>query len=215
MAEIVRVWVMMVRSGFVLAYGVFRISRLKQPVIAVFGGVGAHEKGKYAAWARDFSYKITQKGMAVITGGGPGIMEAASCGAWDGSDKNRNATLGIGVNGVDEGFINSCSTVINVNQFFVRKWLLTRYSSAFVLFPGGVGTMDEFFDVLNLMKLGKVVRAPIILVGKDYWKDLVAWYNHAFEYEFITLPIQGTFFITDDIDEVVAMIVDLLKKGAQ
>jgi TIGR00730 family protein len=205
---------MMLRSGWSFSWGLWRLSRLNQPIIAVFGGVGVHSDGKYAAWAKDFSYKITQQGMSVITGGGPGIMQAASCGALEGSRNDVYATLGIGVHGVDEGFVNPCATVINVNQFFVRKWLLTRYTTAFVLFPGGIGTVDELFDVLNLMKLGKMQRVPIILVGVAYWKDLIDWYQHAFEYELVTLPVKDIFLITDSIDEVVAKVIEESQRGA-
>src|SRR5436190_2003119 len=81
----------------------------------------------------------------------------------------------IGVHGVDEEFHNPCAHVIKVSTFFARKWLLIKYSSGFVLFPGGIGTVDELFEVLNAMKLSRLQRVPIILVGKEYWQPLFTW----------------------------------------
>ena len=200
------------RAGFQLVYGVYRLSKLKGPIIAVFGGSGAYERGKYARMAYDLSKKCSQQHMSVITGGGPGIMEAANCGAYK-VDGKKN-TLGIGVRGVDEDFVNECAPVINVDYFFVRKWLLTRYAHAFILFPGGIGTMDEFFEVMNLTKLKKMQQVPVVLIGVDYWKGIVEWYQHAIDYEFVAITLQNTFIVTDDIDEALKVIIETKpKKG--
>ncbi len=205
--QAMRVFGVSLKSGFQLMYGVYKLSRLSQPIVAVFGGKGAYEEGKYANWAHDLAGKCAQKGMSVITGGGPGIMEAANCGAKQAAQNKKKSTLGIGVRGVDVGFVNDCSSVINFDYVFARKWLLTRYICAVVLFPGGVGTADEFFDVLNLIKLNKMKRVPIILIGCNYWKDLVAWYQHAYEYKLIDIPPHEAFVLTDDVDEAIRIIV--------
>jgi len=205
--DILKVWWVSLKSAFQLSYGVFKLRHLKQPVIAVFGGKGAYVKGKYASWAYDFSAQIARKKMSIITGGGPGIMEAANCGAFEATKNKRGATLGIGVSGVDLDFFNECAPIIKVDYFFVRKWLLTHYASAYVFFPGGVGTVDELFEVLNLMKLNKMPRIPVVLVGRDYWKDLIAWYKHAHESEFISAPIDTCIMITDSIEQAVGACV--------
>ena len=210
--EMGRVILILMNSSFWMIYGIWRLSRLRQPIIGVFGGKGAYEGGKYATWARDFSYKIAKLGASVITGGGEGIMEAANCGARDGSDGAKNATLGITVKGLDEDFSNPCAPVIKVNQFFVRKWLLIHYSRAFVLFPGGVGTVDEFFEVINLSQIANL-EAPIYLVGEKYWNDLIAWYHNAFQHQLISKELQHAFIITDNIDEIVNQLKNDCSKG--
>ncbi len=205
--DVLKVWGVSFKSAFQLSYGVYRLGKLNQPIVAVFGGKGAYYKGKYAKWAYHFSEKLVEHGMSIITGGGPGIMEAANCGAFESSENKKRTTLGIGVEGVDVNFSTKCAPLIKVDYFFVRKWLLTHYACAFVLFPGGIGTVDELFEVLNLMKLKKMKKVPIVLVGTHYWKDLIEWYAHAFESELIDAPLQSTLVITDDVDEIVQIIV--------
>lgn len=206
--EMIRVFFISIKSGMLTAYGVWHLSKLKRPIITVFGGAGAYEEGKYAQLAQDFGKKCAEHNLSVITGGGPGIMQAAECGAYSKSKKN---TLGIAVRGVDEEVVDVCGPLIRVDYFFSRKWLLTRYSSVFVLFPGGIGTMDEFFYVLNLVKHKQMDKLPIIFVGTNYWRSLIDWYTHAFEYEFITMPPQDAFTVTDDVDEVMKIILNSLK----
>lgn len=205
--EILRVWGVSIKAMFQLSYGVYRLAKLSQPIVSVFGGKGAYEGGKYAQWAEQFAAECAKKGMSIVTGGGPGIMEAANCGAFNAAKDKKRSTLGIGVSGVDLNFYNECAPMVNVDYFFVRKWLLTHYACAFVLFPGGIGTVDEFFEVLNLMKLKKMKRVPVILVGKKYWEDLLDWYERAFKSEFISTPPQQMLIVTDDIHEAVQIIV--------
>lgn len=205
--ELLRVWGVAVKAAIQWSYGVVTLYRLRQPIVAVFGGQGAYEKGKYAQWAYDFSAQIAQEGMSVITGGGPGIMEAANCGAYEASDTKKGITLGIRVTNVDTDFTNKYAPIITVDYFFIRKWLLTRYACCFVFFPGGIGTVDELFEVLNLMKLERMSQLPVILVGKEYWSDLIAWYKHAHDRELITVSIEKAVLITDDIGEAVEVIV--------
>lgn len=208
--EAIRMFLVSIKSGILTAYGVLKLRNIKHPIIAVFGGKGAYEGGKYATLAHELGKKCAEKGMSIITGGGPGIMEAANCGAHEAAGKQY--TLGIAVRGVDEGFYNECAPVITVDYFFARKWLLTRYSRAFVLFPGGIGTVDEFAEVLNLIKLNRMDKVPIIFIGSSYWKSLVDWYQHAFEYEFIELSPQDAFIVLDDIDQAVAVITSSLER---
>lgn len=204
--EAVRLFGLSVKAGFQLIFGVYRLSRLSQPMVSVFGGKAAYEDGKYAALAHDFAAMCAKNNISVITGGGPGIMEAANCGAYE-TANSKKSTIGIGVRGVDVDFVNKCAPLILVDYFFTRKWLLTRYSCGFVLFPGGIGTMNELFEVLDLIKHGKIKHVPVVLVGISYWKDLIAWYEHAFEYEFIPLPSGNTFIVTDDITEAMRVIL--------
>lgn len=205
--EVFIIWGVGFRMLFQLCYGTYRLSRLQQPIVAVFGGGGAYYKGKYAKWAYQFSEKMVSRDHSIITGGGPGVMEAANCGASEHAKDKKKATLGIRVYGVDGDFSNKCAPTIEVDYFFIRKWLLTHYSCGYVLFPGGVGTVDEFFEVINLMKLKKIQKSPVVLVGVEYWKDLIHWYDHAFESELIQEPLRHLVTITDDIDLAVETII--------
>lgn len=210
--EYLRLMGLMIKSGMQLCYGTYHLAKLRQPIVAIFGGTRAFKEGKYAQWAEQAGELCVKQNMSVITGGGPGIMEAANCGAYNQGDPGSKWTLGIGVDGVDPKFSNPCAPVIRVDYFFARKWLLTRYASGFILFPGGIGTVDELFEVLNLTKLGKMKRVPIVLVGKAYWHHLIEWYQHAFEYELIDGPPETAFCVTDDPDEAVKIIAGFKKK---
>jgi predicted Rossmann-fold nucleotide-binding protein len=185
--EIMRTIGVMVKASWQIVYGTYQLSRLHQPIVAIFGGKGAHEEGKYAHWATQVGQLCVQKKMSVITGGGPGIMEAANCGAASATKDGNN---------------------VLVDYFFVRKLLLTKYACGFILFPGGIGTLDEMFDLLNLIKLGKIKKVPIVLMGTSYWKDLINWFEHAFQYEFVPVPYRSFFIITDDPEEAVRIIAD-------
>jgi uncharacterized protein (TIGR00730 family) len=204
--EILRAMGVTFHAGFQKIKGIYYLSRLKQPTVAIFGGKGAYEEGKYAQWAQQVGRICVEKNMSVITGGGPGIMEAANCGAAQAGKNAKQWTLGIGVRGVDVEFENRCAPVITVDYFFVRKWLLTHYAAGFILFPGGIGTLDEFFEVLNLIKLHKMKKVPIVLVGSSYWKNLINWFEHAFEYEFVAEAPHTFFVVTDDLQEAVCII---------
>ena len=205
--EMSRVFGLSIKSGIQLAHGIYRLAQLRHPIVTIFGGRDAYQTGKYTQWAEDAGKACVMHKMSVITGGGPGIMEAANCGAYN-VDPDAKWTLGIAVKGIDQEFINRCAPLITVDYFFVRKWLLTRYSCGFILFPGGIGTVDEFFEVLNLIKLEKIKEVPIILVGRSYWKDLIEWYAHAFEYELTAMPPHTAFHVTDDPNDAVKIIAD-------
>lgn len=208
--EAIRILMIGIKGAFLTAYGVLRLRKLRQPIISVFGGSAAYEDGKYATMARAFGRKCAEHNMSIITGGGPGIMEAANCGAHDVAGANN--TLGIGVQGVDDDFYNICAPIVTVDDFFGRKWLLTRYSQAFVWFPGGIGTLDEFTEVSNQIKLKKMDKVPIILFGTSYWKSFIEWYQHAFDYDFIELAPQNAFIVVDNIDDAVAVILSSIER---
>jgi uncharacterized protein (TIGR00730 family) len=188
---------------------VYNLSRLSDQVVTIFGGAGAYAEGKYTQWAYDIAGKCIENNISVITGGGPGIMSTANCGAYDMAKKlgiKKPMTLGIGVYGIDEDYKNPCAHVINLPHFFMRKWFLNLYSTGFIVLPGGIGTADELFEILNYIKTGKMKRVPVILVGKDYWHHLIQWYNHAIEYELIKEQFADLFVVTDDVNEAVSLL---------
>lgn len=192
--------------GWEFAIGSWRLSKLEAPFITIFGGKNIIETEEPAQRAHVIAAALVDHGYAVVTGGGPGIMVAANCGAQQKAialNKKGLWTLGIGVRGVDTGYKNPCAPVYFTSNFFTRKHLLIYKSSGFVIFPGGIGTLDEFFEVLNLVKTGKIAPVPIILVDKQYWKPIIDWYyNSGIESGFILKEHAKLFAIADDPHEV-------------
>ncbi len=141
-------------------------------VVAVFGSSRKHEGDRYYELAKVTCRLLAERGFAIITGGGPGIMEAANRGAKEGG------TLSIGLNihlPQEQEFNPYVDVAYECRYFFVRKMMFAKYAHGFVIFPGGFGTMDELFESLTLIQTGKVANFPVILFGSDYWMPLVHW----------------------------------------
>lgn len=182
----------------------YHISKLKTPIIAVFGGKRAQDNGSYYQDAFEFASLCSKEGFSILTGGGPGTMVAANCGAISGQPSclKDSLTLGIGVTRVDEAFSNPCARVIPVHYFFIRKLFLGQFSSMQVFFPGGIGTADEFFDLLNQSKHGIVPPKRIILVNKAYWKPLLDWYcTQGIASGMITFKLEDALYLCDSAQE--------------
>jgi uncharacterized protein (TIGR00730 family) len=157
-----------------LLYVQWRLWWLHQPIVTVFGGSNLRQDDPYYAQTKKLAGLIADHEVSIVTGGGPGVMEAALCGALQ--QKGAGHVLGIGVRGVDTTFLSICHTAtIFVSRFSIRKVLLVNYSIGFVFCPGGYGTLDELFNVLNLMKVEKVPSYPVVLLGKEYWHGLLDW----------------------------------------
>ncbi len=198
-----------IKVGYQMMTGFFRLAQLPMPVVTVFGGAKVKKTDKFFNSAHDLAQRFARGGVSVITGGGPGIMTAACCGAASTRKKGERArTLGIAVSGVDEDYINPCADTLYVNYFFMRKWLLVRYSVGFVVFPGGIGTVDELFDLLNMVKHHRVPDLPIVLVGKEYWNPIVQWVQSAFKHELVNERLTKLFVVTDSIDEAYDLVYD-------
>jgi uncharacterized protein (TIGR00730 family) len=144
------------------------------PCVSVFGSARTKEDNKYYKLAEEVAFQLTQNGYGVITGGGPGIMEAGNRGA------KRGAGISVGLN-IDLPFEQSSNDYIDNDKsidfdyFFVRKVMFVKYAQAFIALPGGMGTLDELFEALTLIQTKKIDRFPIILLGADYWTGLVDW----------------------------------------
>ncbi|RTL05996.1 TIGR00730 family Rossman fold protein [Candidatus Dependentiae bacterium] len=158
-----------------LVYGVWQIGRLPQPIITVFGSARHLKTTLYDQNAFLLAEQCTQQGISVLTGGGPGIMEAANCGGVGLNHQLKGKTLGIGVKNLQEKPNKCAYKYIQLDYFFARKWLLMNYSKAFVIFPGGFGTLDELAELLTLIQTKKLRPMPLFLFGTDYWKPLVDW----------------------------------------
>jgi len=142
------------------------------PCISVFGSARTKETNQWYQEAKKFGKLITKEGYGVITGGGPGIMEAANKGAKD----NEGVSVGVGIELPFESGMNEyVQKGVENRYFFTRKVMFLKYSQGFVVFPGGLGTLDEFFEALTLAQCGHNISYPIVLVGKKYWGGLLDW----------------------------------------
>lgn len=140
--------------------------------ISIFGSARTTEKSKDYRAARELAKKLAQAGFPILTGGGPGIMEAANRGAQDGG----GVSIGLGIElPFEQGMNEYVDVALYFRHFFVRKVMFLKYSTAFVAMPGGFGTMDELFEALCMLQTDKIVSFPIVLFGADYWSGLIDW----------------------------------------
>lgn len=173
----------------------------QEPMVSVFGSARAKESDRYYKLARELGGKLAASGIAVITGGGPGIMEAANRGAFEAKGKSIGIMIDIPLEQAGNEYTNQST---KVRYFFVRKVMLVKYSQAFVVFPGGFGTLDETFEALTLMRTRKILPFPIIMVGSEKWRGMIDWLREsAMESGYISKNDFDAIHLTDDLDEVV------------
>ncbi len=179
------------------------------PAISVFGSARTPRDHDEYLLAEQVGAGLAQAGYAVITGGGPGIMEAANKGAFEAG----GTSIGLGIELPFEQGINQWVEIgVNFRYFFARKTCFVKYSHGFVVFPGGFGTLDELFEALTLVQTRKVTRFPIVLVGVSYWQGLVDWIAQTLrEQAKIGPDDHELLYLTDDPDEV----IDIVRKVDQ
>ena len=153
--------------------GFEKLSRIG-PCVSIFGSARTQPDNEYFHLAEDIAFLLTQRGYGVITGGGPGIMEAANMGAKKGHGKSVGINIALPFEQESNLFIDP-DKLITFDYFFVRKVMFMKYAQGFVVLPGGFGTFDELFEAITLIQTGKIARFPIILVGRRYWEGLVEW----------------------------------------
>jgi uncharacterized protein (TIGR00730 family) len=144
------------------------------PCVSIFGSARTASENKYYKIAEDCSRMLTERGYGVISGGGPGIMEAANKGAFEAGGKSVGLNIDLPFEQFHNKYIDR-DKILEFDYFFVRKVMFMKYSQGFIVLPGGFGTMDELFEALTLIQTGKVARFPIVLVGKEYWSGLMDW----------------------------------------
>ena len=144
------------------------------PCVTIFGSARTPSDHQYYKVAEEIAAKLVRHGYGVITGGGPGIMEAGNKGAHSEGGKSVGLNIQLPFEQFNNVYIDR-DKLLNFDYFFVRKVMFVRYSQGFVVLPGGFGTLDEFFEALTLIQTNKIGRFPIVLVGKDYWGGLVDW----------------------------------------
>jgi len=172
--------------------------------VSIFGSARTRGDDPFYAKAEELGARLARKGVTVITGGGPGIMEAANKGAHEAG----GASVGLGIELPHEQRINDyCNIAVNFRYFFARKLMFVKYAQGFVIFPGGFGTFDELFESLVLVQTGKIDHFPVILFGSAYWKPLVDWLSTSVLDHGMIAPIDLELFrVTDDLDDVEAWI---------
>jgi len=172
--------------------------------VTIFGSARIKEGNKYYETARELAFKLSKKGFSIVTGGGPGIMEAANRGAFEAGGNS----IGLNIKLPKEQKPNKFLTeILNFNYFFARKVMLVKYATAFVLFPGGFGTLDEITETLTLMQTKKLKPFPVILYGNEYWNGFVQWLNDVVVKDgYIDKEDTELFKQIDDINEIVDYI---------
>ena len=194
--------VMRIQSEFVEGFG--QLAELGSAV-AVFGSARTKPDEPSYAQAEELGRKLVEADFAVVTGGGPGAMEAANRGA----SKAGGVSVGLGIElPFEDGLNDWVDLGINFRYFFVRKTMFVKYAQGFVVLPGGLGTLDELFEALTLVQTRKVTEFPIVLVGTDYWRGLVDWMRDT---QLAAGKISATdidmMVLTDDVDEAVRIMV--------
>jgi uncharacterized protein (TIGR00730 family) len=177
------------------------------PAVTFFGSARFPEYHEYYKLTQELSARVSALGYTILTGGGPGVMEAANRGAFERGGYSVGCNIVLPIEQMPNPYVHK---QVTMNHFFVRKVLLVKYSRAFVVMPGGMGTMDELFEALTLIQTGKIKNFPVVLMGTAFWKDLKQLLE--------TFVAQGTIqasdldllLITDSIDEA---MVYLQEKG--
>ncbi len=177
------------------------------PCVTIFGSARTEIESKYYILAEDIAYKLTQSGYGVITGGGPGIMEAANKGAQRGDGISVGLNILLPFEQSSNPYIDN-DKLITFKHFFVRKVMFQKYAQGFIVLPGGFGTFDEFFESATLIQTGKIGKFPIVLVGTDFWEGLVGWIEKVVqvEEENISPEDMDLFTLVDTSEEAVEVI---------
>ena len=176
------------------------------PAACIFGSARLVPESPYYDAARSVAEGLSKAGISVITGGGPGIMEAANRGCHG----NGGKSVGLNITLPMEQNSNPYQDIgLQFRYFFVRKLMFVKYSTAYVIFPGGFGTMDELFEALTLAQTGKIRRFPVVLYGSEYWSGLVDWLrNRVLELGCIGEGDLDLFHLVDSADEAVELVIE-------
>lgn len=180
------------------------------PAVTIFGSARTPPTNPYYQAAMTLARGLAKQHLAVITGGGPGVMEAANRGASEGKGKSVGLNIELPFEQKGNRFAN---VPINFHYFFSRKVCFVKYSIGFIFMPGGFGTLDEFFEVITLVQTQRISRLPIILFGAEYWNGLLKWMKGSLEKGgFISRGDLGLCTVTDDPDEAISLILDYMRR---
>jgi uncharacterized protein (TIGR00730 family) len=181
----------------------FRALHFVGPCVTVFGSARFDENNIHYISARKLSAEIAKLGFTIMTGGGPGIMEAANRGAKDVGGRSVGCNIVLPHEQFENKYLD---TWVNIKYFFVRKTLLVKYSYAFVICPGGFGTLDEFFEAITLIQTGKIEEFPIVIFGTDFHQHIKAHIDLMLAEKTISPEDKNLYIVTDSIEEAVNFI---------
>ncbi len=183
------------------------------PCVSIFGSARTTPDNIYYKKAEEIAYLLTQKKFGVITGGGPGIMEAANKGAKRGGGKSVGANIELEFEQFPNPYIDQ-DKLVTFDYFFVRKVMFMKYSQGFIVLPGGFGTFDELFEAITLIQTKKIAPFPIIMVGKEYWDKLIVWVKEKVmaDQHNISIDDMDIFHVVDESYEAVEIIDEFYKK---
>jgi uncharacterized protein (TIGR00730 family) len=192
--------------------GFEKMSRIG-PCVSIFGSARTKPENKYYQLAEEIAFKLVKEGYGIITGGGPGIMEAANKGAKRGNGKSVGLNIALPFEQKHNEYIDLDKS-IHFDYFFVRKTIFLKYSQGFIGMPGGFGTMDELFESLTLVQTNKIAQFPVVLVGKAYWEGLINWIKNSMllEEHNINPADLDLCKVVDTADEAVKYIVDFYSR---
>ncbi len=190
-----------------MTWAVWHLAKLPEPRVSVFGGSKIQQDSIYAEKAKTLVKKLVALRIGIITGGGPGIMQAA-CEASQ-MPKGEKFSIGISVEKLREleGVSECKQEMLYMHYFWSRKWLLTNYSNAFVVFPGGFGTLNELTEISTLIETAQLQPHPIVLIGTHYWKPFMEQIETALHAHLLKQKDRDLIVITDDIDKAVEIVV--------
>ena len=183
------------------------------PCVSIFGSARTDPEDKYYKLAESIGYELAQNGYGVITGGGPGIMEAGNKGAFRGKGTSVGLNIELPFEQHDNPYIDRGKS-LDFDYFFVRKVMFVKYSQGFVVMPGGFGTLDELFEAITLIQTKKIGKFPIILVGTEYWSGLFEWVKSTLLKEFKTISSKDLDLIqlVDTEDEIIEILNNFYDK---
>ena len=190
--------------------GFEKLARIR-PSVSIFGSARTPQDDPIYQLTVDIARKLSDAGFAVVSGGGPGIMEAANKGAWEG----KSPSIGLNIQLPNEQSGNGYQDIsLYFRHFFSRKVMFVKHASAYVVMPGGFGTLDEMFEVLTLIQTTMASKVPVILVGTDFWSGLRKWIKETMLEKYATISPKDIDLIpvTDDLDEVIKIINDFYAK---
>jgi uncharacterized protein (TIGR00730 family) len=192
--------------------GFEKMSRIG-PCVSIFGSARTKPTNLYYQLAEEIAFKLTKEGYGVISGGGPGIMEAANKGAKAGGGKSVGLNIVLPFEQSHNPYIDN-DKIIHFDYFFVRKTIFLKYSQGFIAMPGGFGTLDELFEAITLIQTNKVAHFPIVLVGRKYWEGMMNWIKDTMleDQHNISEKDLELFNIVDTADQAVAIIVEFYSK---
>jgi len=186
--------------------GFQKVLEIDRPAVSIFGSARVVESAEPYRAAREIARLFAQAGFAVVTGGGPGVMEAANRGCREGGG------LSVGFNIAlphEQGVNPYCDIEMTFKHFYARKTMFVKAAEGFVILPGGFGTLDELFEALTLIQTGKVLNFPVVLVGSDYWCEMVDWIRGELLADgMISSNDIDLLYVTDDPAEVVRLVVE-------